>query len=185
MAELLVPFYPEPTPFLLSQLSIYLDLLMKWNARTNLSAIREPEEIVTRHFGESLFLATQLPEARTLLDLGSGAGFPGLPCALAKPKLAVTLAESQNKKAAFLREVVRSLGVGVEIWDKRAEMLPVGRRFDIVALRAVDNPEAARGTAQALLTHGGVVAELLGKSSAVVNGIRIPGSTGRFITFTG
>ena len=144
IAELLTPFYPAPPARLLGQLSAYLDLLLKWNARTNLSAIREPEAIVTRHFGESLFLASRLPSARTLLDLGSGAGFPGLPCALARPELMVTLAESQNKKASFLREVARTLAVDVEIWDKRAELLPDDRRFDVVTLRAVDNPEAAR-----------------------------------------
>src|SRR5260370_30861586 len=67
---------------LLPQLSTYLDLLLKWNARTNLTAIRDPEEIVRRHFGESLFAARHLGSCDTLLDLGSGAGFPGLPIAL-------------------------------------------------------------------------------------------------------
>ncbi len=183
IAELLTPFYPAPPARLLSQLSAYLDLLLKWNARTNLSAIREPEAIVTRHFGESLFLASRLPSARTLLDLGSGAGFPGLPCALVRPELMVTLAESQNKKASFLREVARTLAVDVEIWDKRAELLLNDRRFDIVALRAVDNPEAARMTARALLAHGGVVAELTGTAGSAGTSLQIPESARRFLTF--
>ena len=87
---------------LYAQLSLYLDLLLRWNARTNLTAIREPEEIVRRHFGESLLLAGMLPAvARSVLDLGSGAGFPGIPIQLLRPQLAVTLAESQGKKSQF------------------------------------------------------------------------------------
>src|ERR1700716_112541 len=105
IAHLLTPYLPEIPTNLLPQLSLYLDLLLKWNARTNLTAIRDPEEIVRRHFGESLFAARHIdPKTKTLLDFGSGAGFPGLPIALYRPEIAVTLAESQNKKATFLRE---------------------------------------------------------------------------------
>ena len=145
IATLLAPYLPEPPAPLCARLSLYLDLLLKWNARTNLTAIRKPEEIVRRHFGESLFAARHLdPAARTLLDLGSGAGFPGLPIALFHPEIAVTLAESQNKKATFLREVVRTLNLPkVEIWAARAETMPPARQFDIVTLRAVDNMPAA------------------------------------------
>lgn len=145
IATLLAPYLPDPPAPLCARLSLYLDLLLKWNARTNLTAIREPEEIVRRHFGESLFAARHLdPAARTLLDLGSGAGFPGLPIALFHPEIAVTLAESQNKKATFLREVVRTLNLPkVEIWAARAETMPPARQFDIVTLRAVDNMPAA------------------------------------------
>src|SRR5580704_7224389 len=107
IGTLLTPYLTRP-PEILPQLSLYLDLLLKWNARTNLTAIRDPEEIVRRHFGESLFTAKHLPACRTLLDLGSGAGFPGIPIQLALPELKVTLAESQNKKAAFLQEAVRT-----------------------------------------------------------------------------
>src|SRR5260370_9522 len=119
---------------LLPKLSPDPDLLLKWNARTNLTAIRDPEEIVRRHFGESLFAARHLnpttpdPSPMTLLDFGSGAGFPGLPIALLRPDLQVTLAESQNKKAAFLREAVRTLILpNVEVWDARVEALPANR----------------------------------------------------------
>src|SRR5580658_4282339 len=117
IAELLAPYLgdaPVP-PALYAQLGSYLELLLRWNARTNLTAIREPEGIVCRHFGEGLFcglrLAERLPATgATLLDFGSGAGFPGLPIQLLLPELRVTLAESQGKKAAFLREAVRTLG---------------------------------------------------------------------------
>src|SRR5271167_4951120 len=109
---------------LYEQLSAYLDLLLKWNARTNLTAIRDPEEIVRRHFGESLFTAVHLPAAQTLLDFGSGAGFPGLPIALLRPEIKVTLAESQNKKSTFLREAVRTLQLSTEVWPNRVEAMP-------------------------------------------------------------
>jgi 16S rRNA (guanine527-N7)-methyltransferase len=133
-------FVPAP---LYDQLSVYLDLLLKWNARTNLTAIREPQEIVRRHFGESLFAAQHLGDCSTLLDFGSGAGFPGLPIQLLRPELQVTLAESQNKKSTFLREVVRTLGLKTEVWANRVEAMPAGRTFDVVTLRAVDNMESA------------------------------------------
>jgi 16S rRNA (guanine527-N7)-methyltransferase len=149
IAALLAPYLDVP-PKILSQLSAYLDLLLKWNARTNLTAIREPEEIVRRHFGESLFAAERLGPCETLLDLGSGAGFPGLPIALLRPEIRVTLAESQGKKAAFLREVARTLDLAVEIWSNRAEALPPERRFDMVTLRAVDNMARALAAAEAL-----------------------------------
>jgi 16S rRNA (guanine527-N7)-methyltransferase len=159
IASILLPYYPEPSPELAGQLSVYLDLLLKWNAHTNLTAIREPEEIVRRHFGESLFTARHLPACVTLLDLGSGAGFPGLPIQLALPHLKVTLAESQNKKASFLREAVRVMQLSTEVWGRRVEEMSE-RRFDVVALRAVDNPEAALILARERLNPGGRIAHL-------------------------
>lgn len=153
IADLLTPYLAVDEEFpaaLYAQLSMYLDLLLKWNARTNLTAIREPEEIVRRHFGESLFAARHLAaETDSLLDLGSGAGFPGIPVALMHPQIQVMLAESQNKKASFLREVVRTLGLAhVEVWAGRAESLPVALRFHTVTLRAVDNMVAAIASAE-------------------------------------
>ena len=88
----------------------YLSLIVRWNARTSLTAIRDEEGIVSRHFVESIACAVAVPAGvRTLLDFGSGAGFPGIPIALCRPEISVTLAESQNKKAAFLREAIRTL----------------------------------------------------------------------------
>jgi 16S rRNA (guanine527-N7)-methyltransferase len=146
IAELLQPYLASDLAVpegLYEQLATYLDLLLKWNARTNLTAIREPEEIVRRHFGESLFAAQHLGKCTTLLDFGSGAGFPGLPIQLLRPELKVTLAESQNKKSTFLREVVRTLGLKTEVWADRVEAMPASRSFDVVALRAVDNMQVA------------------------------------------
>jgi len=177
IAELLQPFYASPPPDLLDQLSVYLDLLLKWNARTNLTSIRDPEEIVRRHFGESLFTAAHLPACGTLLDLGSGAGFPGIPIQLALPQLKVTLAESQNKKAAFLREAVRTLGLPAQVWADRAENLPPGTCFDVVTLRAVDDPETALRVAESLICAAGVIAHLTSSRHPTGVVIPIPGTS--------
>ena len=90
----------------------YLSLILRWNARVNLTAIRDEEGILQRHFVESIACARALPaDITTLLDFGSGAGFPGIPIALCRPEISVTLAESQGKRAAFLHEAVRVLGI--------------------------------------------------------------------------
>jgi 16S rRNA (guanine527-N7)-methyltransferase len=183
IAELLADFYPSPSGLLLSQLSTYLDLLLKWNARTNLTAIRHPEAIVRRHFGESLFTAAHLPPAESLLDIGSGAGFPGLPIQLAIPTLAVTLAESQGKKAGFLREAVRVLGLRTEVWGDRVEKMPAARTFDVVTLRAVDNPIAALALAQERRSAGGVIVHLTSLSGDTGEQILFPGSKQSGIRF--
>ncbi len=157
IARLLTPYLTVPPPKnMMPRLSEYLDLLVRWNTRTNLTAIREPEDIVRRHFGESLFAGEHLgaPLPDTLLDLGSGAGFPGLPIALLRPEIKVTLAESQGKKASFLREAVRTLGLpNVEVWAARAESMPEERRFHTVALRAVDDMAAAIAAAAQRAKH--------------------------------
>jgi 16S rRNA (guanine527-N7)-methyltransferase len=158
IGELLEPYMgsaglsPQDRQRISGQLESYLELLLKWNARLNLTAIRTPEEIVRRHFGESLFAGFELfPDSsgagESLLDFGSGAGFPGIPIQILRPELSVTLAESRQKKAAFLREVVRNLGLSTEIWAGRVEQMPLERRFDVVALRAVDEMEEAVGLA--------------------------------------
>lgn len=165
-AELLDPYYPEPTAALVQTLSTYLEVLLRWNARMNLTAIRDPAEMVRRHFGESLFVARHLPACDTLLDFGSGAGFPGLPIQISRPRLTVTLAETQNRKASFLREVVRTLALPTEVWGNRVEAMPNQRLFDVVAMRAVDNPEKAVSVARRRLMPGGTLAVLTTDSLA-------------------
>jgi len=137
----------------------YLALLQKWNARTNLTAIRDEEGILSRHFLESILCAQALPvNVSNLLDFGSGAGFPGIPIALIRNEIAVTLAESQHKKAAFLREAVRTLGLNTKVHSARAEILM--DRFDCVTLRAVDNMAEAIPAAIQLLQPAGSLAIL-------------------------
>jgi 16S rRNA (guanine527-N7)-methyltransferase len=141
------------------QLNEYLALLLRWNGRTNLTAIRDPDQILERHFLESIACAQHLPDGiATLLDYGSGAGFPGLPIAICRPEIAVTLAESQNKKAAFLREVVRVTGVTARVHSGRAETL--AEKFDCVTLRAVDRMDEAVQSAGALVASNGWLAPL-------------------------
>src|SRR5882724_5466284 len=155
---------------LVSQFSIYLELLLRWNARTNLTAVRVREEIVTRHFGESLFAArkifpagnSSLTLATSLGDVGSGAGFPGLPIKLWAPRLQVTLIEAQQKKATFLREVVRAMGLtGVEVRSGRAEL--VTESFDVVTLRAVERFDQAAVAAAGLVRPAGRLCLLIGE----------------------
>jgi 16S rRNA (guanine527-N7)-methyltransferase len=146
-------------PDLYTQLQSYLDVILKWNSRLNLTSIREPEQIVRRHFGESLFAGLRLGSCDSLLDLGSGAGFPGIPIQLLRPELPVTLAESRARKAAFLHEVIRTLNLGTEVWAHRAETMPANRGFHTVALRAVDEmdlaiAEAARRAEDRILILG-------------------------------
>ena len=144
------------SPTMADKLAIYLELLLRWNSRTNLTAIREPESIVVRHFGESLQCAAALPASiAQLLDYGSGAGFPGAICALAKPAMNITLAESQNRKAAFLQELCRSLGIAVTVHAGRVQAMPPLRLFDAITLRAVDRMEEACSEALGRLKPGG------------------------------
>ena len=188
IAALLQPFLGDDSlaPLQLDQISTHIDILLRWNARINLTAIRAPEEIVIRHFGESLFAARHLfpappapvPERALagplctpvspvvndikVADVGSGAGFPGLPIKLWAPHISLTLIESNHKKATFLREVVRALTLtGVNIQNARAETLPT-RSYDLVTLRAVEDFVAILPVAASLLTGSGRLALLIG-----------------------
>jgi 16S rRNA (guanine527-N7)-methyltransferase len=198
IAELLAPF-TAPTdlsPGMLAQLQSYLDLLLRWNARMNLTAVRHPEQVITRHFGESLFAAQVLlggadgsnkafPQGLkpaletdrngtaetvplqghvghlTLADIGSGAGFPGIPMKLFAPEIELTLIESQSKKATFLREVIRTLGLeGVSVFCGRAEQW--SKTADLVTLRAVEQFERALPVAAELVAGQGKLCLLIG-----------------------
>ena len=173
ITTLLQPFLPDVPPELASQLQTYLDLLLRWNARINLTGVRDPEQIVTRNFGESFFAARVLRDAgafaasATLADIGSGAGFPGIPIQLFAPELRVTLIESQNKKATFLREVVRALDLShTVVHPGRAENWP--GQADVVTLRAVEKFAAVLPVASGLVTPGGKLCLLVGEGQAAV-----------------
>ncbi len=150
----------EPlTEEVLARLETYLALLLRWNSKLNLTAVREPEAIIQRHFVECVQCAQELPveigKGATLLDFGSGAGLPGIPIAICRPEIRVVLAESQGKKAAFLREAVRTLGLYAEVFDGRIEEMPEGRQFSAVTLRAVDKMTEACQLAAARVAPGG------------------------------
>ncbi len=139
------------------QFVLFFSLLIRWNARLNLTAIRDEEGILARHFVESIVCARCLPgDVAHLLDFGSGAGFPGIPIALCRPEITVTLAESQIKKAAFLQEAVRVLGLSAKVRSQRAETLK--DRFDCVTLRAVDRMPVAVKAAADLVDERGWLA---------------------------
>jgi 16S rRNA (guanine527-N7)-methyltransferase len=136
------------------QFSSYLSLILRWNARLNLTAVRDTESILSRHFVESIACARALPTGiRTLLDFGSGAGFPGIPIAICRPEIAITLAESHGKKAAFLQEAVRTLSLSAKVHTGRAEVLI--SKFDCVTLRAVDKMDQAVNAATRLVAQTG------------------------------
>jgi 16S rRNA (guanine527-N7)-methyltransferase len=210
IAALLRPFLQEEAlnATQLNQISTYIDLLLRWNARINLTAIRTPEEIVTRHFGESLFAARHLtceadacgvdtpgrqntsqvpqvrvrsldanlgnntattsarsaPTTRQLVDVGSGAGFPGLPIKIWFPETRVTLIESNHKKVTFLREVIRALTLtAIDVFPGRAEDFPAATAA-IVTLRAVERFDSILPIALGLLAPQGRLALLIGQS---------------------
>lgn len=146
-------------PALAGRFADYYLLLNRWNSRVSLTAIRDEEGILSRHFVESIVCARALPAGiTTLLDFGSGAGFPGIPIALCRPEIAVTLAESQGKKGAFLQEVVRVLGIAAKVHSGRAERLAT--KFDCVTLRAVDRMQEAVEAAARLVRPGGWLAPM-------------------------
>jgi 16S rRNA (guanine527-N7)-methyltransferase len=192
IAELLQPFLGTTgdqrlTTNDLQPISTYIDLLLRWNARINLTAIRQPEEIVTRHFGESLFTARHLfprttsgqhPEpalselegavqaeqsSARLIDIGSGAGFPGLPIKIYAPEIQATLIESNQKKATFLREAIRTLTLtNINVFQGRAENF--SGQANIVTLRAVEQFDTTITIAASLLAPKGRLALLTGQS---------------------
>lgn len=209
IADLLQPFLTAKAPVRLTlspaqlqAMSIYVDLLLRWNARVNLTAVRDAETIVTRHFGESLLLAAYLfpravpgtptgaPSRQHALDLGSGAGFPGIPLKIYAPELRLTLVESNHKKAAFLAEVIRALQLkDTLVFTERLELgqtrrapavAPKGiEAASLITMRAVERFDAALQTATALARYGAVhfgrgrLALLIGRTQAEQVPLRI------------
>ena len=148
-----------------TKVATYLGLLLKWNAKISLTALRDPEQIVQRHFGESFLAAERagVAEASSLVDVGSGAGFPGLPMAIYAPATRVTLIESQQKKVAFLREVVRALELkNVTVHAGRAQEVKL--KSQMATMRAVEKFETILPVAASLLEPGGKLALLIGAS---------------------
>jgi 16S rRNA (guanine527-N7)-methyltransferase len=183
IVELLKPFLAigaKPadslSPGQLKYISMYIDILLQWNERINLTAVREPEEMVTRHFGESIFAARLLfpkdvtpdssGKALHVIDVGSGAGFPGLPIKIWSPEIHLTLIESNQKKATFLREAVRRLALeNVDVFCGRAESFS-GPKGDVVTLRAVERFEMVLPVAGGLVAAPGRLAIMVGAAQS-------------------
>lgn len=129
----------------LNQFLIYSDLLRQWNEKMNLTAIVEPDEIVLKHFVDSLYGLKFLDNAKNIIDVGTGAGFPGVPLKIAKPDVSLTLLDSLNKRLTFLEEVKKQLKLSdVTCVHSRAEDgAKAGSRlresFDAAVSRAVAN----------------------------------------------
>jgi 16S rRNA (guanine527-N7)-methyltransferase len=144
-------------------LSAYGNLLLHWNTRLSLTAIRDERELIERHLMEGVFAAAHHPAASLVLDFGSGTGIPGIPIALCRGDVHVTLAESQQKKASFLQEVIRFVQPDASVYAGRAETLAPGS-FDAVWMRAVEKSALMLPMAAALVAPGGSLC-LLGSSA--------------------
>lgn len=133
---------------LVPSLLAYLALLLKWNGAYNLTAVRDPQQMLGLHLLDSLSILADVPEG-DLIDIGSGAGLPGIPLAIVRPQLAVSLVEPVGKKARFLREVVRQLKLAnVRVFDCRAEQVDEPGRYDCLSARAL-------GSLAQLIAFGG------------------------------
>lgn len=179
----------------LIQIREYISILLKWNKLLSLTTITDPTEIVSRHFGESIFLSSVIPveENHRLADVGSGAGFPGLALKIAFPSIKLTLIESNKKKSAFLSEVARSLELSdVDVLPARFEEIRPGPgAFDIITARALGGfPELLRWARPALAERGHLALWVGGEDYTRMAGvegwiwnpaIRIPESQRRFI----
>ncbi len=158
--EALRPFGVAVSGELIERVRLYSKTLLHWNQKVNLTSITQPSLILSRHFGESFFAATVLKVSKgRLADVGSGAGFPGLALKLFCPELEVTLIEPNLKKASFLSEVVRKLGLtDVQILRLRYEqILPNELEVDWVTARALGNYIDLLSWARGVLKKGRVI----------------------------
>lgn len=145
----------EPDASAIARLAQYVALLAKWNRVYNLTAMRDPQQMVVRHILDSLAVLPYLT-AGSLLDVGSGAGLPGVPLAIVRPALAVTLLDSNAKKIRFLRQAAMELGLAnVETVQARMQEYQPGRAFDMVISRAVSRLDELYRQSQHLLAPGG------------------------------
>lgn len=169
--ELLSPFDLSLSAETIDKLLIYLDLLIRWNRKINLTAIGTAEECVTRHFGESFLISKIVKLRGSLLDIGSGAGFPGLAIKLIAPDLDVILLEPIAKKRAFLKEVSRVCGMTrVEVAGSRLEELARAQEpqsLDLITIRAVGGLQPLIRKAAPLLKSGGHFCLWLGRQQVI------------------
>jgi 16S rRNA (guanine527-N7)-methyltransferase len=128
----------EPSDTIISRFDKYLFELKKWNRAYNLTALKSDEDIIVKHFFDSLLYLKVMPEGQwNICDIGSGAGFPGMPMAIVRPELNIVLIEPSRKKSAFLRHIKRTFMLNnVEVLEKRVEDVK-DRFFDIAVTRAL------------------------------------------------
>lgn len=144
------------------KLVAYLALLSKWNQVYNLTAIREPERMLRQHLLDSLAVLPHI-EGPSLADVGSGAGLPGIPLAIARPELNVTLVESSHKKSAFLRQAAIELSLpNVNVKEERVESIESRGAYDVVIARAFSDLAELAALAGPLCRPGGMLAAMKG-----------------------
>ena len=169
---------PIPDDQALQRLVLYAELLQLWNSKLNLTAIRDDDGILHRHLMEGAFAASLVPpDAGTVLDFGSGAGIPGIPIAIVRPALKVTLADANSKKAAFLREVARQIELPLTVHTQRVTHRINEAGFDLVTMRAVDRLGSALLSASLQLAPGGHLMFLVSESQ----GESVPGDVDRIV----
>ncbi|HXP79861.1 MAG TPA: 16S rRNA (guanine(527)-N(7))-methyltransferase RsmG [Verrucomicrobiae bacterium] len=194
IGRFLSPYGFEASPLFCEKLWTYVSLLQRWNSKISLTTVTDLAEIVKFHFGESLFAVSAVPiEESRLADVGSGAGFPGLPIAMAVPGLDLTLIESNARKCAFLSEVVRSIEVDrvTVFWGRMEELRAGPRKFDFITARALGHHDELLSWAVDHLADGGRVVLWLGEEGSHAisrdpswnwrNRILIPGSQRRYL----
>ena len=135
---------PELIEEMKQQFEDYMHLLLEWNEKINLTAITEEDEIILKHFIDSLTISKYIEKEKTIVDVGTGAGFPGIPLRIARKDLKVTLVDSLNKRILFLNEVIQKLGLKeIETLHYRAEEFGQNKKyresFDVATSRAVAN----------------------------------------------
>ncbi len=146
----------------------YADRLLAWNRKVNLTRITAPGEVAEKHLVDALRLLPAIGSSRTLLDVGAGAGIPGVPLACARPDLSVTCCDSVGKKVAFVKAVSAELGVDVRAVAVRAEGVPEREglpRAEAVVSRALADPELWVPLGAAYLAEGGVLLAMLGREA--------------------
>ena len=162
------------SPIQIKQLEKHYNLLARWNKVLNLTSLRDPRDIIERHYGESLFLGRQLPSGPLrIADIGSGAGFPGIPVAILRPDCSVWLIESHQRKSVFLREATREIN-NIHVMAQRAE--DIKEHFDWAISRAVKYPPAI---AQNFAFLGGEEPPF--KDCFTWNKIKLPSGEHRFL----
>jgi 16S rRNA (guanine527-N7)-methyltransferase len=194
LAMSLAPFGVKVSEDQMLKIREYLSILLKWNSIISLTAITDPIEIVSRHFGESMYVASIMPvENGRLADVGTGAGFPGLALKILCPDLHTILIEPNKKKSAFLAEVVRALALtDVEVIDSRYEDIRAEAGFaNFVVSRALGGyPPLLKWSKSVLADRGHVILWVGGEDTTSVSNtpswtwrpaIRIPESQRRFV----
>jgi 16S rRNA (guanine527-N7)-methyltransferase len=169
ISEELRTYGVSATADICSAIRTYISLLLHWNRTISLTAVTDPLEVLRFHFGESMFAASSIANRNgRLADVGSGAGFPGIPLKLALPALEVILIESNAKKAAFLAEAIRELGLErTEIYRGRFEDFRAeGPEFDFVTARAIGRHEELIKWAFGAIKFGGNLILWLGADDA-------------------